>query len=79
MYQDYSINEELFHWQSQSRTTVESLTGKRYLNQPVNGGKVLFFVREYKKEGMLPPPLPVWAWLIFKVTMVLRPSVLSGK
>ncbi|OLN27466.1 Helicase, C-terminal:Type III restriction enzyme, res subunit:DEAD/DEAH box helicase, N-terminal [Desulfosporosinus metallidurans] len=30
MYQDYSINEELFHWQSQSRTTVESLTGQRY-------------------------------------------------
>jgi hypothetical protein len=42
MYQDYSINEELFHWQSQSRTTEESPTGQRYVNQPVNGGNVLF-------------------------------------
>ncbi|MCO5386572.1 MAG: DUF3427 domain-containing protein [Desulfosporosinus sp.] len=51
MYQDYSINEELFHWQSQSRTTEESLTGQRYLNQVASDGNVLFFVREYKKEG----------------------------
>ena len=56
MYQDYSINEELFHWQSQSLTTVESLTGQRYLDQRVNGGKVLFFVREYKKEGGFASP-----------------------
>lgn len=46
----------LFHWQSQSRTTVESLTGQRYINQPVNGGRVLFFVREYKKEGVFASP-----------------------
>ncbi|OLN27441.1 Helicase, C-terminal:Type III restriction enzyme, res subunit:DEAD/DEAH box helicase, N-terminal [Desulfosporosinus metallidurans] len=51
MYQDYSINEKLFHWQSQSRTTEESLTGQRYLNQVASDGNVLFFVREYKKEG----------------------------
>ena len=56
MYQDYSINEELFHWQSQSRTTEESATGQRYINQPVNGGNVLFFVREYKKEASLASP-----------------------
>ena len=31
--QDYSVNEELFHWQSQSRTTEESITGQRYINQ----------------------------------------------
>jgi len=30
---------------------VESLTGQRYLNQVTSGGNVLFFVREYKKEG----------------------------
>ena len=56
MYQDYSINEELFHWQSQSRTTEESLTGQRYLNQVTSGGSVLFFVREYKKEGAFASP-----------------------
>jgi len=56
MYQDYSINEELFHWQSQSRTTEESLTGQRYINQVASGGNVLFFVREYKKEGAFASP-----------------------
>jgi len=56
MYQDYSINEELFHWQSQSRTTEESITGQRYINQPNNGGNVLFFVREYKKEATFASP-----------------------
>ncbi|HWQ89045.1 MAG TPA: DUF3427 domain-containing protein, partial [Desulfitobacteriaceae bacterium] len=56
MYQDYSINEELFHWQSQSRTTEESLTGQRYIKQAVSGGNVLFFVREYKKEATLASP-----------------------
>ena len=56
MYQDYSINEELFHWQSQSRTTEESPTGKRYINQKTNCSNVLFFVREYKKEAALALP-----------------------
>jgi len=56
MYKDYSINEELFHWQSQSRTTVESPTGQRYINQKPNKTKVLLFVREYKKEAGLTAP-----------------------
>jgi hypothetical protein len=56
MYQDYSINEELFHWQSQSRTTEESMTGQRYINQLTSGGNVLFFVREYKKEAAFASP-----------------------
>ncbi|MCO1602824.1 hypothetical protein M8E35_15975 [Desulfosporosinus nitroreducens] len=43
MYQDYSISEELFHWQSQSRTTEESLTGQRYLNQVTSGGNDVVF------------------------------------
>lgn len=56
MYHDYSINEELFHWQSQSRTTVESVTGQRYLNQKNNETNVLFFVREYKKDSGFAAP-----------------------
>lgn len=56
MYHDYSINEELFHWQSQGRTTVESPTGQRYINQRKTGGNVLFFVREYKTEDNLTAP-----------------------
>ncbi|AHF07015.1 DEAD/DEAH box helicase [Desulfitobacterium metallireducens] len=50
MYQDYSINERLFHWQSQSTTSADSTTGQRYINHKVLGSKVLLFVREYKND-----------------------------
>ncbi len=50
MYRDYSINERLFHWQSQSTTSADSTTGKRYINHKALGSKVLLFVREYKNE-----------------------------
>ncbi len=46
MYNDYSINEILFHWQSQSTTSVTSPTGLRYLTP---GHNILIFVRNYKK------------------------------
>ncbi|MEI6841951.1 MAG: DUF3427 domain-containing protein, partial [Methanomicrobiales archaeon] len=32
MYNDYAINETLFHWQSQSTTSESSPTGQRYIN-----------------------------------------------
>ena len=46
MYNDYSINENLFHWQSQSTTSAESKTGQRYINHKRSGNKILLFVRE---------------------------------
>ena len=50
MYDDYSINEEFFHWQSQSTTSDTSPTGQRYINHVREGSKVLLFVREFKKD-----------------------------
>lgn len=50
MYKDYSINETLFHWQSQSTTSEGSNTGQRYINHKREGSKVLFFVREFKRN-----------------------------
>lgn len=50
MYKDYSINESLFHWQSQSTTAADSPTGKRYINHKKRGSKVLLFVREFKTD-----------------------------
>ena len=50
MYKDYSINESLFHWQSQSTTVADSPTGKRYINHKKRGSKVLLFVREFKTD-----------------------------
>lgn len=47
MYRDYPISRELFHWESQSVTTVASKTGQRYLS---GSSTVLLFVREEKKD-----------------------------
>ena len=52
LYDDYSINDELFHWQSQSTTSESSPTGQRYINHRKNGSKILLFVRENKKDSM---------------------------
>ena len=50
MYNDYSINEWLFHWQSQSTTAAESPTGQRYIHHAERGSKDLLFVREFKAD-----------------------------
>lgn len=50
MYNDYSINESLFHWQSQSTTAADSPTGQRYIHHRNKGTKVLLFVREFKSD-----------------------------
>lgn len=50
MYNDYSINKWLFHWQSQSTTADTSPTGKRYINHRKQNSKVLLFVREFKTD-----------------------------
>ena len=47
MYRDYPISPTLFHWESQSTTSVESPTGQRYLTGSSN---VLLFVREKAKD-----------------------------
>lgn len=46
MYNDYAINDNLFHWQSQSTTSAHSPTGKRYINHHQIGTNVMLFVRE---------------------------------
>ena len=50
MYNDHSINESLFHWQSQSTTADNSPTGQRYIHHKERGSKVLLFVREFKSD-----------------------------
>jgi len=50
-YRDYPISETLFHWESQSNTSVSSPTGQRYLGQVAGGTKVLLCVREVGKDA----------------------------
>lgn len=49
MYNDYAINSKLFNWESQSTTSIDSPTGRRYISGDSNH-KVLLFVRENKKK-----------------------------
>jgi DNA or RNA helicases of superfamily II len=56
LYDDYAIDDTLFHWQSQSTTSDTSSTGQRYINQRRLGSKVLLFVRDYKKENGVTSP-----------------------
>jgi len=55
-YNDYSINENTFHWQSQSTISDTSTTGKRYINKDGKCGYALLFVREQKSDEYGPQP-----------------------
>jgi len=56
MYDDYAIDDEYFHWQSQSVTSDISPTGQRYINHESMGSKVLLFVREKKSVNGITEP-----------------------
>jgi len=46
MYDDYAINENLFHWQSQNSAGPETPKGLSYIHHLQNRKRVLLFVRE---------------------------------
>lgn len=46
MYDDYAINESLFHWQSQNSAGPDTSKGKSYILHKQNNKKILLFVRE---------------------------------
>lgn len=47
MYSDYPISPTLFHWESQSTTSVASKTGQRYI---AGSSTVLLFVRQHQVD-----------------------------
>lgn len=47
MYADYPISRELFHWESQSTTSITSTTGQRYVG---GTSTVLLFARQEPKD-----------------------------
>ncbi|MGI2295686.1 DUF3427 domain-containing protein [Paenibacillus sp. GXUN7292] len=50
LYEDYAVNERLFHWQTQSRISEQTSTAQRYINHRKTGNRIVLFVREYKEE-----------------------------
>ena len=49
MYRDFPISRTLFHWESQSTTSTDSPTGRRYLD---GSSTVLFFVRQHQSDEL---------------------------
>jgi len=50
LYDDYAINEYLFHIQTQNSTSPESNKGLSYINHVKNGKKIFLFVREQNQD-----------------------------
>lgn len=50
MYDDYAINETLFHWQSQNSASPDTTKGKSYINHKDDDKKILLFIREKNKD-----------------------------
>jgi superfamily II DNA or RNA helicase len=44
-YRDYAISNQLFHWETQSVASVNSESGRRYIESPQNGWRFFLFVR----------------------------------
>jgi hypothetical protein len=49
-YRDYAISPELVHWESQSTTSADSPTGRRYRNHEAMGRTILLFARANTDE-----------------------------
>lgn len=56
LYEDYAINEHLFHWQTQSKISEQTNTAQRYINHKKTGNRIALFVREYKEENNYTAP-----------------------
>ncbi|MFE1793470.1 DUF3427 domain-containing protein [Streptomyces sp. NPDC059525] len=69
-YKDYAMNEVLFHWESQNRTSESSPTGMRYQNHVENGSHVLLFVRRFKSTDIGGPQ----AWMLLGPADYVRHS-----
>ncbi|WP_297337949.1 DEAD/DEAH box helicase [Algoriphagus sp.] len=50
MYEDYALNETLFHWQSQNSARPDTGKGLSYINHKDSGKRILLFVREEKQN-----------------------------
>lgn len=51
-YKDYPVSPELFHWESQSATAVDSPTGQRYIHHEDLGSSIILAVRNTTTNGV---------------------------
>lgn len=51
MYADYPVSRKLLHWESQSNTTQQSITGQNLIDHQTRGYTILIFARDQKKRN----------------------------
>lgn len=52
LYRDYALTQNLFHWESQSTTSSDSPTGRRYREHAQRGSNIALFIRNHKKNDL---------------------------
>ncbi|GAY07453.1 DNA/RNA helicase of DEAD/DEAH box family [Pseudonocardia sp. N23] len=52
MYRDFAVSPEVFHWESQNSTTVQSVPGQRYLHHRERGTHVVLFTRDAPSDDL---------------------------
>jgi superfamily II DNA or RNA helicase len=50
MFDDYAVNETIFHWQTQNAVHPETTVGQDYINHKALDKKILLFIREKPKD-----------------------------
>lgn len=50
MFDDYAVNETIFHWQTQNTVGPNTEIGQSYINQKEMGKRILLFIREKPKD-----------------------------
>lgn len=79
MYRDYAINQDYFHWESQSTTSSESVTGRRYATHVQGGSNVVLFVRRAKSGDIGTEPYTCLGTAVFDHATGSRPMQIAWK
>ncbi|MDN5600397.1 MAG: DUF3427 domain-containing protein, partial [Brachybacterium sp.] len=79
MYRDYAINQHYFHWESQSTTSPESATGRRYATHAERGSNVALFVRRAKTGDIGTEPYTCLGTAQFESATGSRPMQIVWK
>ena len=79
MYRDYAINQDYFHWESQSTTSSASATGRRYAAHVQAGSNVVLFVRRAKTGDIGTEPYTCLGTAFFDHATGSRPIQVTWK
>lgn len=79
MYRDFAINQDAFHWESQSTTSSASPTGRRYVEHEVLGTSVVLFVRRAKTGDIGTEPYTCLGTVRFDHSTGSRPMQIVWK